>query len=491
MAIRATATANLLIPGAIAQTDGKIGLTMMGWVRPTTITGFHGWMGTSTDVGFSAEAGFICEGSGSQVAFYHYATDGGSGAAALLSPTGTLVIDRWCHVAFTAVSLGASGVMRRIYVNGRLSGSNISTILWPTAGRQFTVGNSDTDVVSADIAYVKVFNRALTALEVNRCFLDVTPPHNLREAMTVDLPLHRGVNDVINRAKPGSIATVSGTWTTSRQPPAPNRSSAESIGPYLVQAPSGTPATATPGVINIPFAFPAPTVSAGITTTPGAFNVPIAFPLATVKAGATATPGAFNVPFTFPAPTPGAGATPTPGAISVPFTFYTPTPVFSSIPTPGAFNVPFAFPAPTVTAGTNATVTPGAFNVAFAFPTAAISLGAGATPGAFNLPIAFFTPAVGAGATALPGAFNIPVTFFTPAVTAGTGATATPGVIGITFAFPTAAILRGAGPQPGAFNVPFTFWTPTVSAGGGGVVRRPPIAISIHVGVGQPWLVGR
>jgi hypothetical protein len=180
------------------------------------------------------------------------------------------------------------------------------------------------------------------------------------------------------------------------------------------------------------------TVSA--TALPGAFDIPFAFPLAAGSAGITATPGAFNVFFTFPLATGSAGAT----------------------ATPGAFNIPFAFPAATISAG--ATATPGAFNVFFTFPLPAVSAGVTATPGAFDIPFTFWAAAIVAVTAALPGAFNIPFTFPLPVGSAG------------------------ATPTPGAFDIPFTFPRATVTTGGAGPVR-PHIAISIHIGVGNPALV--
>ena len=134
-------------------------------------------------------------------------------------------------------------------------------------------------------------------------------------------------------------------------------------------------ATATPTVLAVSAAFPAPAASGGANASPAALAVAAAFPAVTVATGAGISPTTLAISTSLPAPTvsAGGGASASPAVLAVTTAFPAVTVATGAGISPATLAISTSLPAPTVSAGGGASASPAVLAVTTAFPAPAVT----------------------------------------------------------------------------------------------------------------------
>ena len=326
--------------------------------------------------------------------------------------------------------------------------------------------------------------------------------------------------DPVNGAT--STATVGSTYNSGTAKG--NNAAGEPDWVLILQGPTSSNATATPGAVTATASVPSVTVSTGETVSAAAAAGTAAFPAAAASGNAAISAAALTVTTTVPAAAASGGAGVSPSALAVTSaqpsvtvsTGETASPAVmaaaGSVPAPAlSAGVTLSLPAvaastavPAATASGNAAITATAVAVTASVPSVTAAGGANPAPAAVaaSASVAAVTIATGEGAApsavAATAAFPAPaasgnaaiaqavltVSTSVPAAVAAGGANPAPAAVAVTSAVPSVAVSTGQAASPAAVASAASLPAPAVTAGGSATIA--PAAVTASASVPAP-----
>lgn len=277
-------------------------------------------------------------------------------------------------------------------------------------------------------------------------------------------------------------AALSGSGTTDPDCTLSGSSDWVMCGVVVAAAPSGSPATVTPGVVAATASVPGPTaqagaavspsVVAGTTTAPGptaqgqAAASPdtvagaVATPSPTAVGQAAASPDTVAGAVAVPGPTAQGAATTNPDVVAGISTVPTPTAGVAAGVSPDVVAALSAVPATTAQGGGN--VSPDVVAALADAPTPVVEVGSGVivAPDVVGVSVTVPTPVVSIPATVFPGAAAATVVVSDPTI--AVPAQADPGVVATVVAMPQPTVAGGTAVTPGILLLTTTVPTPQI-----------------------------
>jgi len=144
------------------------GLTLEAWVYPRTLTNYMAIVGKEASSNAEPYWVYQLEGGSSGITF-RLSTNGNSRTWTDVSPLST---NRWYHVVGTY-----DGTAMRMYINGELNKSVAKSGNVTTSTGKFSIGrfqNANTDNFNGIVDGVRVYNRALSAEQIQALYLNST-----------------------------------------------------------------------------------------------------------------------------------------------------------------------------------------------------------------------------------------------------------------------------------------------------------------------------
>ena len=168
-----------------------------------------------------------------------------------------------------------------------------------------------------------------------------------------------------------------------------------------------TNATATPSVVSLSAATPAPTVAASASAAPSVVSLSASVHAPSVAAGAAAAPSVVAVSASVPSPTVAAGATVAPATVALSASVHAPTVLADATVAADAIAVAASVHAPTVSVETSVDVTPAAISVTVTAHAPTVSADATISAGVVSVAATLDAPSVSAGATISPATIAV------------------------------------------------------------------------------------
>jgi hypothetical protein len=195
--------------GGWANITGDI--TIVAWVMPNTVVGDH----IIARKGYSVSPWNFCQCGSS---FYFFYTVGGAWGG--ISKANVFVQGRWSHLAATRKFDGTTATLK-LFVNGIEVASATRSGVPDTTTVRASIGydNNVSNFFNGFIGEVRIYNRALSASEVQQLYLrgfDETIP-DVRSGLVLDLPLDGDALDYSGYGNHGTIYGAKWVAPTSTQ----------------------------------------------------------------------------------------------------------------------------------------------------------------------------------------------------------------------------------------------------------------------------------
>ena len=196
-------------------------------------------------------------------------------------------------------------------------------------------------------------------------------------------------------------------------------------------------ATATPSVVSLSAATPAPTVAASASAAPSVVSLSASVHAPSVAAGAAAAPSVVAVSASVPSPTVAAGATVAPATVALSASVPSPTVSADATVAPATVALSASVHAPSVLADASVAADAVAVAASVHAPTVSVETSVDVTPAAISVTVAAHAPTVSADATISAGVVSVAATLDAPSASAG--ATISPATIAVAAATRTSS----------------------------------------------------